>query len=289
MYPYPSSSGWSSRRLSVGQWIILLSSPQNVYVLPACLFIHCETLRSVTGSPVHVYGCVILPVRLGPLSTDHCFLVCDISTGPLLGNDFLRRHRVSLDFSVSVLRWRGAALPLDMDMSSPSSDSQPVCRLALSRDTTLAAGERIVVLADVLSLSDPFPPSPSLSSSSDPLLFEPFDTLPQRTGVVAARCLILPSSPKVPVQLFCPAEGAHLPRDLSLGAVSHCTYVTPPPLSPPTVAMVNSPQPSGCLVLQQPAPSCFSPMSVWMSRTPASSATSSATASTPSAQSAAPV
>ena len=54
-------------------------------------------LRSVTGRELDVSGEVELSVAIEDWATSQQFVVCSLTTGPVLGADFLSGHKMSVD------------------------------------------------------------------------------------------------------------------------------------------------------------------------------------------------
>jgi len=77
----------------------------------------CLTLRSATGSAVKTFGVVTRSVTLTDqngveLKFPHSFVVANVSTGPILGSDFLQAFGMEIRFSDNVLRCAPNSFPL---------------------------------------------------------------------------------------------------------------------------------------------------------------------------------
>ena len=59
-------------------------------------------LVSAAGDNIPTLGSITLSVRLGPLRTNHSSVIVDSLISPvILGLDFLRKHKITVDFSSS--------------------------------------------------------------------------------------------------------------------------------------------------------------------------------------------
>ena len=97
------------------------------------------TLRSISGSTLPVTGILTADVQLGAVTVRHSFLLCDITTGPLLGSDFLLANGVTLDFQTRSLLWHGLTIPF-----ADTPPEAPVCRLVLSDNVRLRPGQKLI-------------------------------------------------------------------------------------------------------------------------------------------------
>ena len=66
-------------------------------------------LHTANGQALRVHGTATLDIKLDSWEGAHTFLVADVSTGVILGVDFLHAHDIDVLVSRHRLQWRGGS------------------------------------------------------------------------------------------------------------------------------------------------------------------------------------
>ena len=103
------------------------------------------SLLTAGGTPLVTSGMCTLSVQIGNNTVSHEFVVVNnLSTGPLLGADFLKSHGVTVDFQNGLFRWFSQALPL-------TSFTDMTCRLVFAESVLIPASSSLVCNAKIQS------------------------------------------------------------------------------------------------------------------------------------------
>jgi hypothetical protein len=87
----------------------------------------------VDSNAIRVHGKIELPVQVGDWKTTHTFLVADITTGSILGVEFLMSNELSIYLKKKSLVWLGGSF-LELEAPGTTSDH---CFLILSESVEI--------------------------------------------------------------------------------------------------------------------------------------------------------
>ena len=128
----------------------LIDSGAGVSIIPRSL-VRPETLNQGSSTQLHtangqalrVHGTATLDIKLDSWEGAHTFLVADVSTGVILGVDFLHTHDIDVLVSRHRLQWRGGS-ELFSNRQAPHTNC---CRVVLADDVLFDASQREYIVA----------------------------------------------------------------------------------------------------------------------------------------------
>ena len=100
-------------------------------------------LEMANGDKLSALGETVLPVEIGELKTDHRFIVADVSSGVILGADFLTQNRIDILLSESRLRWADGSIPVER--TANTTPKTPCYRVALYYDIYLSSNYKEII------------------------------------------------------------------------------------------------------------------------------------------------
>ncbi|PIK58380.1 Retrovirus-related Pol polyprotein from transposon [Apostichopus japonicus] len=153
-------------------------------------------LRLADGRPFPFKGRGIFQIRIGSKSVDHEVWVAEIDVDAILGIEFLRRHRCSLDVIRGTLSWDEACALEQVDSEKPSSEpSEELCRLVLCETVVIAPGAESLLEGEI-----------SGEFQGREALVEPAEKFVNKHGLLVAKLLVDPGQEVLPVRLFNPSH-----------------------------------------------------------------------------------
>ena len=136
----------------------------------------------------------------------HSFIVADVSTGPILGADFLNSHGMEINFQYSFLRVGSVTIPFSFAKSER-------CSVVLADDVVFS-DDCYEVIARARILRDANAgPYPLFS------LFQPREELSRDAGVLPAHAVVNSSSDFIPVRLISLHSQARLRKGKIIGTL----------------------------------------------------------------------
>ena len=175
------------------------------------------SLECANGSVIRTQGTTKLRVTLGGADTLHTFHVAAVTTGVILGADFLRSNGIDIRFSSRELTWSSAT---HGDITVPISQITPCCKVVLADDVLLTKqSSELVVLGELVD--------DRKVKVEEPLdgIFEPLPDMLEQTGVLPARALVSGSSGLIPVRLLNVQGPQKLYKGKTLGTVD--AFISP--------------------------------------------------------------
>ena len=160
-------------------------------------------LLSADNSPIKVYGRAQMNVRIGKKSMRHPVLIADISNEGLIGTDFLKTHRMILDFAANKVWCDG-----DLVVARCQEGTNRACRISVAETTVIPAGTRTILEGKAVK---------PLATGS--LVVEPLSTSNKK--VLTARAIIQGAGTRMPVEVMNPLdEDVVLYKHTNLGVLS---------------------------------------------------------------------
>ena len=138
------------------------------------------------------------------------FVVCSLTTGPVLGADFLSGHEMSVDLKEGKLHWAEGRV----NLRTPGTRNK--CYAVLMEDVRLDGNTRVVVSAEVVR--EEIYCGNDIVSGSDVWLLESEEQL-QKTDAIAARAVVDVDSGTVPVQIMSLGTTVELPKETKIAAI----------------------------------------------------------------------
>ena len=164
-------------------------------------------LHAVNDVPLDVMGRVRVNVRLGSWETWHVFYVAELGsdTRPILGFDFLRQYKMSIQTGTDTLVWG--------DHSVPTHAADDDMIVVLRDDVKSDGMECKTVIGEIRRRGMPEP----VRDRSQPFMLEPSAELMDRQGVLVGRGVTTLRSRGIPVEILFPAGSRDLPRGTVVG------------------------------------------------------------------------
>ena len=162
-------------------------------------------LMSADETPIKVQGRAIFHITLGEVQVQHSAIVADVMNDGLLGLDFMREHKMVVNFSTLEITMEGKKV-----VSHCNIGTDRACRVVAIENTTLPSRSRTVLAA----------------STTKPLvagnwLVEPTNKTPGDLPVLLAKTLSSGCGNTVMVELINPTENdVYLYKHTRLGLVS---------------------------------------------------------------------
>jgi hypothetical protein len=108
-------------------------------------------LEVANGDKLAALGEAVLSVELGDWKTNHRFIVANVSSGVILGEDFLRQNQIDILLSECRLKWTNDSTPVDI---ATNSAHKAFCyRVALSDDVHLSSEHKEIIVRATLPLN----------------------------------------------------------------------------------------------------------------------------------------
>ena len=182
-------------------------------------------LEVANGSILQTQGTVDLDVSLGGREMTHRFYIAAITTGIILGANFLRTHGVDVLFSQRVLRWSTG----EESFSTPVTGITTNCRAILADDVVLDPSYReVMVWAELVD------DQRHKVCGAPNATFEPDVEGLSKVGVMAAHSVVDGRTGLVPVRLLNVCGATKLYRGKGLGVVKELSQIAcvPKPSTP---------------------------------------------------------
>ena len=145
---------------------------------------------AANGEPLRILGLARSSICLAGVEFAHdVFITEDVGPDCILGADFLISHGFVVDLKAGVLRRGFSSTPL---LQRPSEVSA-VCRVSVSSNTTVRAGEERLLWADVNCCSS------SLTGTAG--VIEPKEGFEERHQLLLARVVAVPDHGQVPIRV----------------------------------------------------------------------------------------
>ena len=169
----------------------------------------CQTtstpVLSADGTPLKVYGYCMFPIQIGTKQFEHDFWIADIQADGILGIDFMKENKCSLDLENNVFK-------LGPDQIRCISENLPVpmktcCRIVLAETKVIPPKHETIL------------PGTALIKSSANItgLVEPINSFGKKTGVMVAKTLVDTVNHIIPIRVFNPSNETQIVyKDMSL-------------------------------------------------------------------------
>ena len=149
-------------------------------------------------------------LAIGHWATSHQFVVCSLTTVPVLGADFLSGHKMSVDLKEDKLHWAEGQVKL----RTPGTRNK--CYAVLMEDVRLDGNTRVVVSAEVVR--GEIHCGNDIVFESDVWRLESEEQL-QKTGAIAARAVVNVDSGTVSFQIMSLGTTVELPKGTKIAAI----------------------------------------------------------------------
>ena len=150
-----------------------------------------STLISANGDPLEVCGQTEVYFQIGGARfVTNALIVKDLSHECLLGSDFLRKNRATIDYESMTLRFGR----LNISMREKSSKS--VCRVSVKESITVPARHEMIINGKLKSASRGF------QMDSEEGMFEPAPKFVNKGDVLVARVLAKPDKKEFPIRVI---------------------------------------------------------------------------------------
>ena len=161
-----------------------------------------NTLLSADDSPIEVLGMATFNISIGNKVIQHPCVIAAISNDGLIGMDFLKQHKVVVDFSQHQVTIEG-----EVHSACCRQGQQRACRVTVAENIVLPAGTRTIV-----------PARAKKPLADGDWIIEPLSHTPGHLPVLMAKTLVHTCGTRLMVEVLNPTEAdVTLHRHTNLG------------------------------------------------------------------------
>ena len=162
-------------------------------------------LLSADNSPINVYGRAEMNVQIGKKLMRHPVLVADISNEGLIGTDFLKTHKMVLDFAANKVTCEG-----DVIVARCQEGVNRTCRISVAETVVIPAGTRTLIEGKAVK-----------PLATGAWMVEPLRVTSKEKRVLTARAIIQGSGTRLPLEIMNPSvEDVILYKHTQVGVIS---------------------------------------------------------------------